>query len=245
MLLLAQSTLYLPKSPSTQSVERSKKQKLKTDILEWLKRNDLGWQSGCLEAGTNFVNGLTDCLWYIDGQHSTLGERPCHIPPDLQHFQGYNKPEKSNHRKRTLENLSVGILDHHCTILNSFLLQSWMQSGKWKAFRSVVCSLADSLAKYCSYLKEKNCDVQQNHASPSVVRSRPGSYCVIKRARWVKPTFAAQYRNLQVHLDAVKEFEPILVNDFAPGDTRYVCTCVCMYVCLYVCMYDNVCMYVS
>ena len=126
----AQTALRLPQPPLAESAARSKKQMLKKDILDWLQKNNLGWQSGCLEAGSNFVNGLTDCLWYLDGQHSTLDDRACHIPPEFRHFQGYNQPEKSGHRKRTAESVSAGVLDHHCTVLNSLLLQSWMQSLK-------------------------------------------------------------------------------------------------------------------
>ena len=72
MLLSAQAALRLPEPPSAEYTARSKKQMFKKDILDWLEMNDLGWQSGCLEAGSTFVNGLTDCLWFLDGQHSTL-----------------------------------------------------------------------------------------------------------------------------------------------------------------------------
>lgn len=225
----AQVAIQLPEPPSTECAARSKKQMLKKDILDWLEKNDLGWQSGCLEAGATFVNGLTDCLWYLDGQHSTLEGRACHIPAEFRHFQGYNQPEKSGHRRRSADSLSAGVLDHHCTMLNSFLLQAWMQSGRWKAIRSAVCSLADSLAKYCSYLADKSREVQQNHSFLFPVRSGAEKFCVIKRAKWVKPTYTAQYRNLQIHIDATKEFEPVLVNDFAPGETRYVVPSISMY----------------
>ena len=104
-----------------------------------------------------------------------------------------------------------------------------MQSGRWKAIRGAVCSLADSLAKYCSYLAEKSCEVQQNHSSLFQVQSGAKKFCVIKQAKWVKPTYAAQYRNIQIHIDATKDIEPILVNDLARGETRYVVPSISMY----------------
>lgn len=219
----AQQTLHLPAHPSNESVSCSKKQELKKDVIVWLEKSNVGWQNDSLDAGSKFVCGLTDCLWYIDGQHSTLEGRACHVPPEFKHFQGYNLPEKSRHRKRSPENLSAGVLDHHSTVLNSFLLQSWIQSGRWKAIKSAVCRLADAIAKYSSYLNEKNQEVQENHSKSTAVRVPEDAerYIVIKRARWVKPTYAAQYGPLQNHLDALKDFEPLFLNDFAPANTRY------------------------
>ena len=55
----AQVALQLPEPPSAECAAQSQKQMLKKGILDWLEKNDLGWQSGCLEAGSTFVNGLT------------------------------------------------------------------------------------------------------------------------------------------------------------------------------------------
>ena len=139
----AQVALQLPGPPSTECAAQSKKQMLKKDIFDWLKKNDLSWQSRCLEAGSTVVNGLTDCLRYLDGQHSTLEGRIFWVTTSLK---------KSRHRRRSADSLSAGVQDHHCTMLNSFSLHAWMQPGRWKAIRSAVCSLEDSLAKYCSIL---------------------------------------------------------------------------------------------
>ena len=214
--------LHLPSSPSHESISRSRKQELKRDVLVWLEKNSLGWDSGSVELGSKFVTGLTNCLWYLDGQHSTLADRACHVPPEFQPFQGYNLPEKSHHRKRTAENLSAAILDHHSTVLNSFLLQSWLQVSLWKCVKSAVCNLADAIAKYSSYLKDKNQETQTNHSKLSPVRvlSESEKFCVIKQAQWVKPTLAAEYSSLQKQLDTCQEFEPLLVNDLAPANTR-------------------------
>ena len=54
---------------------------------------------------------------------------------------------------------------------------------------------------------------------------------MIKQAQWAKPIYAAQYKNSQIHIDAIvyEGIEPILVNDFAPGKTRYVVPSISMY----------------
>ena len=58
MLLSAQVALHLPELPLAEYAAQSKKQMLKKDILDWLEKNDFGSQSGCLVAGSTFVNGL-------------------------------------------------------------------------------------------------------------------------------------------------------------------------------------------
>ena len=156
---------------------------------------------------------------------------------------------KSHHRKRDAANLNAAVLDNHCSILNSCLMQPWLQSGRWKAsIRNALCQLVDAVSKYATYLKEKNKEVQSNHEKPSSVRvvSDAETYFVIKRAQWVKPTYAAQYRTLQQHIDVSKEFEPIFLNDIAPADARYgwcvcECVCVCVYVSLSLCLSVKAC----
>ena len=192
-------------------------------MIQWLEKNNLGWSRDAVDdVGANFIAALTDCLWYIDGHHSSLESRSCHLPVEFKHFQGYNNPEKSRHRRRDVENLSSAVLDNNSSILSSYLLQPWLESGKWKAIRSAVCGLADGIAKYSAYLKEKNKEVLCNHRKMSPVRVLEESdrYCLIKRAQWVKPTYVAQYRSLQQHIDAAKEYEPVFVNDFSPADVR-------------------------
>ena len=45
--------------------------------------------------------------------------------------------------------------------------------------------------------------------------------CLIKPAKWVEPTFAAQYKNIELYLASTKKFVLLIVNYFTPGDTRY------------------------
>ena len=89
--------------------------------------------------------------------------------------------------------------------------------------KGAVCDLADAVSKYAAYLQQKNIEVQENHQSLVPVRSASDAEsCVfIQGAQWVQPSFVACYKALQNHLDAADVFQPILLNDFAPADTRY------------------------
>ena len=222
--MAAPRTLCLPTVPSDQSIERSRKCGLKKDVITWLHDNKFGWTAGLVQsAGANFVAALTDCLWYIDGHVDTMASRSCSIPKQFLQFQGYNNPEKSKHRRRDIENMSANVLDTHASVLNSFLLQPWLDSSTWKPMKGAIRDLADAVSKYAAYLQQKNIEIQENHRSLAPVRSASDaeSCVLVQGAQWVQPSHIACYRALQNHLDATDVFQPILLNDFAPADTRY------------------------
>jgi hypothetical protein len=60
------------KLPSKHSII-SKKDKLYNDLINVLEQLSLGWINGSHESiGNNFINRLTDLLWYIDPHHEKL-----------------------------------------------------------------------------------------------------------------------------------------------------------------------------
>jgi hypothetical protein len=125
-----------------------------------LQDKKLGWTADLVHSiGANFVAALTDCSWCIDGHIDKMANRSCSIPKQFLQFQGYNNPEKSKHRRRDVDNLSASVLDTHASVLNSFLLQLWLDSSVWKPMKGAVCDLADAVSKYAAYLQQKNVEV--------------------------------------------------------------------------------------
>ena len=114
------------------------KVQLKNDIIDWLSANKLGWEpSFAKQQGTAFVNVLSEALWYIDGNEKTFSDRSISIPSQLQHFQGYRKPEK--HKKVDAESLSRGVLTNHSTSLMFLASNSYMKSQCWSNVKQAVC----------------------------------------------------------------------------------------------------------
>ena len=144
------------------------------------------------------------------------------IPSDFQQFQGYNKPEASKHRRKDVANLDASMLDAYCSSLNKLLLQPWFDLQRWKAMRMSVTMLVECMAKYAAYLRTKCELVKKRHAvlTPVCSASDCKSFSVIPKAAWIEPAAASKYRNLQECLNAAKEFEPLLLNDYAPINTR-------------------------
>ena len=200
---------------------------LKRGIIKWLEENKVGWSIDRVNTlGAGFVDVITDTLWYIDGHHDTLHSRSCSVPADFREFQGYNRPELTKHRRRLAENMCSGMLNSYSLRLNECLMQPWFSLATWKPLKECVTLLAESLHKYAVYLNQKNTTIQENHGMLEPVRSasEAESFHVINRARWVKTTVAMRFGALQQHINSIDHFVPVLVNDFAPADTRY-CWC--------------------
>ena len=97
--------------PDTIPERRTNKQRLMNKVIEFLVAKECAWHgSEVSSAGTSLVNALTDILWTIDGHHNELGSQGHKIPSSFSHFNGYNKPELSKHRKRQIGNLSGSTL---------------------------------------------------------------------------------------------------------------------------------------
>ena len=170
------------------------------------------------------MNILTDSLWYLDGHHQAFEDRSCNIPSDFQSFQGYNRPEGSKHRRRDVTNLSAGTLDAYSSSLNKLPLQPWFDLDRWKPMRRSVTKLADSMAKYAVYLRERSTAVEEYHTALTPTRSASDceSFCMIPKAVWVEPAITSRYKSLQDCINAAADFEPVLLNDYAPINTRYI-----------------------
>ena len=50
------------------------------------------------------MNVLHNVCWYLDGHHATMGARGA-IPPIFKHFEGFNRPEQSKHKRKTEESM--------------------------------------------------------------------------------------------------------------------------------------------
>ena len=84
--------------------------------------------------------------------------------------------------------------------------------------RRAVTLLEECMVKYAAYLKSKCDSVNKHHAALEPVRSASDceSFCYISKAVWIETETASKYRRLQEGLSAAKEFEPLLLNEYAP-----------------------------
>ena len=152
--------------------ERNKRDKLYNDLVELLKEKGLTLSASREETnfGVKLLKCIRDILWYIDGAHQVLGLRSRGVPQVFSKYNGYNVPEKSKHRKRSLTNLSSDQLSHMSKELVAILHGNAWSRVKWREFKPDVMGLAESLADYADYLSAKNKAMRTCHDSPSPVR---------------------------------------------------------------------------
>jgi len=79
---------------------KNKKQQLYNDLIE---SNNIMWYADeVADDGEKFLVNMVDLLWYIDGHHNIFNHRNKRIPDCWSKFSGYNTPEASKHRKRSV-----------------------------------------------------------------------------------------------------------------------------------------------
>ena len=110
MMMSQRALSFQSQLPARIDAPRNKKDEMFNDLVSLFEEKNWKWNDGGSSHGNNFVFGLRDTLWYIDGHHSTLEERSCPIPEPFSKFVGYNIPERSKHRKRQRSNLSYDTL---------------------------------------------------------------------------------------------------------------------------------------
>ena len=107
VMFASQRRLNQPSLPSRREPVRTKKDKLRNNMIVLLEQNELSWKSCDIPSiGEQLVGNLTETLWYVDGHHDVFKNRGFQIPGVFSCFTGYNTPEASKHRKRQVGNMS-------------------------------------------------------------------------------------------------------------------------------------------
>lgn len=220
-MLMNSARTMVPSDLPNEKLEHNGKDKLYNEILKFL---NLVWNSD-LKCGEKLVHALTESLWYIDGHHHLLSERSnIPVPAVFAQFQGYNLPELSKHRKRTLANLNSTTLEHHSRALATCLDSTYWDSSSWKKFKPDFAQLTESVAGYVTHLAKKRKEVSKNQSSVVPVRSLSENMQLyhIPLTGVSEPAVAT----LSSALLSMQEYEPAFVNDFAPSEPlpkhRYV-----------------------
>ena len=193
--------------------EKTRKDRLYNEIIKFLANNNVGWCDP--EFGKPFICDLSNVLWYIDGHHEVLASRSCPIPSLFKSFVGFNKPELSKHRKRSISNMSKDKLVEYSTVLQNYVVSSWIQQAEWSFLKE---GLVESLASYASYLSMRNKAMKLHHSSPepSVSFSDAQSIKFIKSSSDMSPLLT----ELNTAIKSSPYYTRIFVNDYTPDDKR-------------------------
>lgn len=148
--------------------EKNKKDKMYNDIVQLCSTNNWFWQEPD-RYGKPFIMDLCNTLWYIDEHHGVFSSRSCSIPDLFLPFNGYNKPELSKHRKRSISNMNRDQLLEYATVLQEYATSSWIEQPQWSNFKPALLQLIESLSAYASYLSVRNKAMKICHDSTAPV----------------------------------------------------------------------------
>ena len=100
--------------------EKNSKDRLYNKRTDSFLAMGLSWKDP-EKFGKPFIHDMCDVLWYIDGHHAALASRSCPVPSMFSSFVGFNKPERSKHRKRSISNLSRDKIDEFLSLLQDYI----------------------------------------------------------------------------------------------------------------------------
>ena len=200
------------------SPEKNKKDKLHNALLQALSDEGLGWIDP-LKYGKVVITDVCKLLWLIDGHHNVFSSRSCHIPLFFSKFVGYNRPELSKHRRRSISNMNRDKLLEHAATLQDYATSSWIQQPEWEIFRSSLIKLIESISSYAAYLAVRCRAMTVHHSS-----SEPAvNFCDASNVRYVaarSDAVSPLLSNLNTAVSNSPMYKKIHVNDYAPKDRR-------------------------
>ena len=86
--------LSLPTPQAEDTQKQNNKIRLYNKVLQLLEKAGLGFTQQNMDNGINFIQCITNSLWYIDPFLDKMYDRSCHLPMLFEHFSGYNDPNR-------------------------------------------------------------------------------------------------------------------------------------------------------
>jgi len=191
----------------------SRKDKLFNDVIKNLRERSCSLPKQHFNVLKSFLNKLTDTLWHIDGHKATIERESARkIPEFFQKFQGYNKPELSKHRKRTIDNLSAKKLSQMSgSIKEVMCCMKFADSRAWSSTRVDVLKLAEVLENYASFLVAKNQSVKRIQLTPRNEVESQSNVTVLPVC--LKNNLYYELVKADIQLEKMEFYQPISVRE--------------------------------
>lgn len=144
--------------PKVTEQPKNMKEQLMNEVLIFLSEMDCVFPANCGTGANSFVTKLCEMLYFLDGQYSKL-EREIGKTKNVsdifkKRFSGFNVPEKTKHRKRTLSNLSDKKLEHHAvSVREAIQSQVYLDSMAWAKVKLMILDVVDVVEQYCVNLR--------------------------------------------------------------------------------------------
>ena len=196
--------------------------KLRNAILSYFEEKGCRFPRNAGPCATKLLSKLTDFLYYTDGQYRKLESvisRDKLVPPVFQErFSGFNCPEKSKYKKRTLDNLSESKLEGFTVQIRETIQgQPYLNSMPWAEVKVQILDLVIVIERYCLRLRNQR-------VRSKIVRETPRSHLEIATNITVMKANKGKVHPMLTDLDKELRskdlYVPVAVREFLPTHER-------------------------
>ena len=210
--------LHLP--TFSQSGKANRKQILRCDLVDLIRLHNGGWstQSFANTQGKQFINSLTETIWYIDMcDHQKLKECGYNIPELFYEFFSRADPESY---KQSQKSFNANELNLHCQTLAPYATSSWMLMATFDWLRDAFDNFIVAISNYVGFLQQQHNITAINHASETPVRTidQATTVNIHKKNIWVTPVDKTKYNNLKSLLMDSPSWKPVDIEEYLPND---------------------------
>ncbi|XP_055999413.1 uncharacterized protein LOC130048586 [Ostrea edulis] len=205
---------WLPPPKRTPS---NNKDKLYNDVLQkCMDTFQVGFRRQQQDIGSKIINTLVETLWFIDPFLDKMKERSCKIPDEL-YFCGYRDLKKC-HKKYVGVQMKEPELKASLDALAEVLMYPWWTNPRFQVFYKCVNGLYKALEKYHKFLANQQERTNQNHASPTPVRSLNDNWSLKSIEGNPGQSVPTDCKSLISKLETLDTYEAVPLDNFEPSE---------------------------
>lgn len=134
--------------------------RLKNKALSYFDEKGCRFPKNVGKGASTFVSRLCEMLFYVDGQYSKIEaviSREKLVPPVFKlQFSGFNCPQQSKHRMRTLNNFSEKKLEGYALQMREIMQgQRYLNLMPLAEVRNQIVDLVVVIEQYCLRLRSE------------------------------------------------------------------------------------------
>ena len=129
---------------------------MRNDLILYLRDRQLGWSEEWVNSlGTQFLDVVTDCLWYLDGSHAVFTTSQLPIPPQFKQFQYYKQTEPHNRKRKYGSFFTEDKLIEHSVRLLRLCERNYLSRNQWIETREAILKLAVNMRLFAACWKTR------------------------------------------------------------------------------------------
>ena len=196
--------------------------RLRNKVLSYFEEKGCRFPKNSGKGASSFVSRLCDILFYVDGQYSKVEaviSREKLIPAIFkQKFTGFNCPQQSKHKKRTLSNLSEKKLESYAVQMREIMQgQRYLDLMPWTAIKMQIVDLVVVIEQYCLRLRNQRLRTKIAQETPKSRLEIEANVTVIKSKSCPVDYMLS---DLDKEVSDKDFYVPVAVREFLPTFNR-------------------------